>query len=185
MKMPILTDLELQRFWKKVNISTEDNCCWIWTAYKSPYGYGQIGIRYKLYLAHRVSYMIATGIDPEEKMVCHKCDNPPCVRPDHLFLGEQLDNMADMISKGRADHTKNLKGQHVGTAKLTEEQVVEIWNLHLTEGLGERKLAARFNVTPANIHCILSGQSWKHLVPQNPVPLIKPKNGFPRAYPAF
>lgn len=179
--IPQLTPSEIEKFWKKVNKSAPGGC-WEWIGYTMPSGYGQVGIRYKLYLVHRVAWAIAIGEDPGEQQVCHGCDNPKCANPAHLFLGTQRDNMADMISKGRDDHTQNVRGDKIGTSKLTEPQVKEIWRLHLTEGLGERKLAARFGVTPANIHIILSGQSWKHLMPDNPSPLVKPKNGRPRKY---
>ena len=171
----------VDRFWAKVAKAGPDDC-WLWTRYVTPEGYGQVGFRYKLYLAHRVAWFLATGCDPGDKFVCHTCDVGRCCNEKHLFLGTQLDNMTDMIRKGRANHNKNKRGEEIGTAKLTEADVREIWYLHLNHGLGERKLGARFNVTPPNIHSILSGQSWKHLRPANPVQLVKPKTGFSRTF---
>jgi hypothetical protein len=178
-EIPKLTDNEIRRFWKKVAKSNPENC-WIWTGYCVPAGYGQIGFRYGLYFTHRISWYIETGIDPSEKFVLHKCDNPPCVNPNHLFLGDALLNSQDMMAKGRADHSKNPFGEAQSKSKLTEIQIVEIWQLHLHKGLGERKLAEIFNVTPANIHAILSGKTWKHLIPENTVPTALPKQGFRR-----
>lgn len=88
----------LARFWAKVDRSGE---CWTWTACTNRHGYGQFGIRRRHYLAHRVSYALAHGPFDTALYICHSCDNPPCVRPDHLFVGTQLDNMRDASGKGR------------------------------------------------------------------------------------
>lgn len=91
-----------ERFWSKVNQSDE---CWTWTASKDDKGYGKIGLpgRKGWGFAHRVSYSLEHGVEltPDQK-VLHRCDNPPCVRPDHLFLGTAADNAADMVAKGRS-----------------------------------------------------------------------------------
>lgn len=146
------------------------------------FGYGQFGLRKQVYLAHRVSWVLHYG-DPGSMQVNHKCDNPKCVNPEHLFLGTQRDNMHDMIAKGREDHSKILRGQDHGSSKLNDEKVKEIWRLHLHEGLGERKLGERFGVTPANIHCVLAGKTWKHLIPKDLTPTARPKQGHARKYP--
>ena len=89
--------LVAERFWSKVN-KTEG--CWEWTAYRNDLGYGFISLNGKAERSHRVSIFLSSGKWPE-KHVLHKCDNPPCVRPDHLYEGTDADNMADMKARGR------------------------------------------------------------------------------------
>ncbi len=86
------------RFMSKVK-KTES--CWLWTAYTNKWGYGTIKILGKMRLAHRVSFTLFRCPIPEGLLVCHTCDNPPCVNPDHLWLGTDKDNASDCLSKGR------------------------------------------------------------------------------------
>lgn len=89
------------RFWSKVDT---DGDCWEWQAAKNPKGYGFFGLGRRgdgHALAHRVAYELTTGSIPDGLCVLHKCDNPGCVRPDHLWLGTRADNNRDMIGKGR------------------------------------------------------------------------------------
>jgi transposase-like protein len=78
----------------------KDTGCWIWTRAKCKKGYGRFGLMYKLILAHRFSFLVYKH-DPKNQMVCHTCDNPSCVNPEHLFLGGAVDNVRDMINKKR------------------------------------------------------------------------------------
>ena len=86
-------------FWDKVDKS--DNGCWLWIAAKNEHGYGCFRYRNVLYKAHRVAWEQVNGTIQNDKFVLHRCDNPSCVNPLHLFLGTQLDNMRDMLNKGR------------------------------------------------------------------------------------
>ena len=87
-----------ERFWQKVRV--EDGC-WEWTASRHYKGYGWFRVGDRMEKAHRVSYLLHHGPIPEGMSVLHKCDNPACVRPDHIFLGTQQENIADMVRKGR------------------------------------------------------------------------------------
>jgi hypothetical protein len=114
--MRILTE----RFWSKV---AKSDGCWEWTGCKQQYGHGLFRVNGVLVKAHRFSYEQANGPIPEGLIVRHKCDNPPCVRPDHLELGTRADNNRDRDERGR--HVA-LKGEDHGNAVLTREQVEEI-----------------------------------------------------------
>src|SRR5258708_1136501 len=85
-------------FWAKVEKS---DACWLWRGARTKADYGQIKINGKVFYAHRVSWFIHFGNIPDTLSVCHRCDNPPCIRPDHLFTGTARDNARDMIMKGR------------------------------------------------------------------------------------
>lgn len=100
------------RFWNSVDTSGE---CWIWTRGHDHFGYGTFFVENVHVTSHRYAYASRYGPIPPGKHVLHKCDNPPCVRPDHLFLGDQQSNMADMLSKGRASpppHERGPRGPH-------------------------------------------------------------------------
>lgn len=90
-----------ERFWQKV-AKADGDACWIWTAAKFPKGYGKVAVEKsrKVDGAHRVAWELTYGSIPIGLSVLHKCDNRPCCRPDHLFIGTQLDNMRDMANKG-------------------------------------------------------------------------------------
>ncbi len=111
-----MTYKDIAKFWMKVRIcdKTTDlrykteyiGSCWIWTYALSPSGYGAFQWDGKRRRSHRIAYQIAFGEIPEDKLVCHKCDNPSCVNPQHLFLGSPKQNTQDMIYKGRLNRSR-------------------------------------------------------------------------------
>lgn len=105
--------------------------------------------------AYLVSFVIAKGTNTPGLFICHKCDRPCCVNPDHLFEGTQADNMRDKVIKGR-----HLRGEQAPAAKLTQLRVDMIRELH-GDGIPASLLATVFSTTPANIHLIISGKNWK------------------------
>lgn len=137
-----------------------DNGCWQWTGGKDRDGYGVFGHhRRKQVRAHRASYEFHVGPVSSDVFVCHKCDNPSCINPDHLFLGSPRDNTHDMIAKGRKNTTV---GDAHGMAKLSHKDVVEIINSR-KEGVLLTVLAERYGVTFQHISAIALNKHWRHV----------------------
>lgn len=135
--------------------------CWIWTGYTlGKGGYGAIKHNNQRLLVHRVSYELHIGIIPAGLFVLHKCDNPPCVNPNHLFLGTNQDNMIDMVEKGR---NKPRRGETNNKVKLTEAKVREIRQLYATGETSQRKLARRYGVGQPCIKDIVNKVTWSWL----------------------
>ena len=147
------------RFWPRVNRVEDEDSCWEWMGGKYERGYGAFMIhrdgRKRNTGAHRFSYELAYGPIPAGMFVCHRCDNPPCVRPDHLFLGTNTDNVRDMVSKKRENHA----GEHNGRAVLTAEGVRVIKD-RLRAGEAARPIAADYGVSRETINAIRRGKAW-------------------------
>jgi len=143
------------RVWSRINV-LGDGECWQWVGRRSKNGYGRIDIGGAPRLAHRVVFEIVTGERPHS--VCHRCDNPPCCNPSHLFGGTQADNIADMIAKGRKVNATR-RGVLSNTAKLSEDAVVEIFNSNEPNIV----LANRYSVSDAAIRLIKIGRNWAWL----------------------
>lgn len=132
--------------------------CFLWNGTLLPDGYGKFVFNGSQYAAHRFSYTLYKGTIPDNFCVCHKCDNPSCVNPDHLFVGTYRDNVLDCKSKGRLNRV-GAKGERQHKAKLTEDAVKKI----RTRFMSERKMAKHFGVVRSVIQDVLSGKSWKHV----------------------
>ena len=138
------------RFWKHVDTT---GSCWVWTAARTN-GYGAIGTTPgRTEPAHRVSWEIHYGPIPRGMHVLHQCDNRACVRPDHLFLGTNADNIADRVEKRRRGG---------GVRKLTADDVREIRRL-AAEGVPQAQLVKTFGVAPSVISQIVTWKAWKHV----------------------
>jgi hypothetical protein len=136
------------------------NGCWEWTDSKSKQGHGRIGYRDKVYLTHRLSYEISIGEIPDGKNVCHKCDNPPCINPEHLFVGTQKDNISDMVSKGRGFQLPPMPGEINHLAKLSNEDA-KIIREKLKNGATGISLAKEYRISVSGISKIKLGKSYK------------------------
>jgi hypothetical protein len=148
------------RFWRHV-VKTDG--CWESTSVRKSTGYGQIQVRREdgSFVSddmHRVSWRLHRGPIPKGLYVLHHCDNRPCVRPDHLFLGTLNDNHADMVAKGRHPH-----GESHGQVRLTADQVLAIRARYAAGGVGTKKLAAEYGVGRATIRHILDRTTWRDL----------------------
>ena len=145
----------MQRFLDKI-LKDPKTGCWNWQGSKNQKrgAYGRFRVDGKCWLAHRFSYFLFKG-DPEGKYVCHHCDNPSCVNPEHLFLGTQRDNMRDMTEKGRADNA----GERNGRTKLTQ---VDVDDMRWLSGMGVKtsRLANEFDVSWLAAHRIVTNRTW-------------------------
>lgn len=145
------------RFWEKVD-KRRPHECWPWMGSRQEHGHGLMrsdGSR-KLIKTHRVSWEIHNGPIPSGLFVCHKCDNPPCVNPRHLFLGTAADNAHDRDSKGRT-----AKGERNGRAKLSEADVLDIRKKGRPGKYAE--LARKYGVDLKTIKSAATGKSWRHI----------------------
>jgi len=163
--------------------------CWIWHGCRIK-GYGSMKVDGKNVPAHRQSWILKNGKIPDGFLICHHCDNPPCVNPRHLFIGDNFSNMRDMSEKGRAmsgdrsyakrfperlkrginhpfviDPSLAARGEDAGQAKLTEIQVREIRKVYRFGkwGFGAHVLAKRYGVTKGTILAVLKFKTWKHI----------------------
>lgn len=176
--MPQYTTDDAACFWANVDTSGD---CWLWTAHKLTRGYGRFCIRGTWVLAHRLAYELTHGPIPTGAFICHHCDNPSCVRPDHLFCGTQHDNMSDCVQKNRHGSQRHpdtrprgerhythqrpedrLRGEQHGRARLTAEQVRAIRNRYKSGAL-LRHLAHDYGVSISAVWHIVNGDTWQHI----------------------
>ena len=152
-------DARAQRFWAKVE---KTDGCWLWQAGRDRDGYGVFGVktesRWVQVRAHRLAYEMTLGSVPEGMWVLHRCDNPPCVNPEHLFLGTVRDNVDDSVRKGR--HTR---GSRNGTSKLTEIDIPWIRFAREYAGASFGRIAKAYGVTERAIMNITQGKNWTHV----------------------
>lgn len=142
------------RFWEKVDKRGPDEC-WPWIASPGRKGYGQFWFMGAMHSSHRVSYYLANGHWPDP-CCCHRCDNPACVNPGHLFVGTQSDNVSDMRAKGR--HVAP-RGERHCMARLTDKQVMDIRANALLCRVTNKELAARFGIGESTVSHYMTGRS--------------------------
>jgi hypothetical protein len=164
-----------ERFWEKVGRdgpipghAPELGPCWLWLAGRLPTGYGQFGIGSARDMsrrgtgAHRVAWALSFG-DPGESWVLHRCDNPPCVNPEHLFLGTAQDNTDDCVSKGRLHPGPGFPaGVDHHRAKLTDDIVRHI-RARITAGEVQKHVALELGIPSVTVNHIVRRRTWRHI----------------------
>lgn len=168
------------RFWSHVAKSGD---CWEWVGTRRREGYGLFWNGERQVRAHRFAWELEEGPIPEGKSLCHSCDNPPCVRPSHLFVGTQRENLEDMTRKGRRStpfRDQDQRGSKNRYAKLTDEQVAHIKGM-AAAGHYQDDIAARFGISRANVSYI-SRKTWAHVqpVPYPPAERTRPVGRRPK-----
>lgn len=175
----------IARFWAKVE---KTDACWHWTAAKDSKGYGIFQFQGKPHKAHRVAYELTYGPIPAGLFVCHHCDNPSCVRPDHLFLGTVQDNNRDRDQKGRnnpvrgdahwarrhpernpwlgGDHQRGERNNH---AKITQEQAEQIRIRYATERTPLHQIASEYGISFYTANKIIRYEIWNSENEQSPI----------------
>lgn len=154
-------------FWQRVTRSATG--CWAWSGGTDKDGYGFLRFRGRRVKAHRLAWELLHGPIPQGMFVLHRCDNPPCVRPDHLFLGTNDDNMADMAKKGRAvsgskKHPERMpRGEEHPRAKLTEEGVRRLREKYCAGDTSQQLLAKEFGISQFTVSAIIRRKRWAHV----------------------
>lgn len=150
-------------FLKKINKNSK-NSCWNWKGYINPSGYGEFfcSKKNKHIRAHRLSYSLFKGEIPEGMFVCHTCDNPSCVNPDHLWVGTPKDNVQDMIKKGRGSKPPLHREEDQHKSKLTKKDVLKIIEIYY-KGMSQNKISKIYKVNVSTINIIFRKKSWKKI----------------------
>lgn len=146
----------VERFWAHVTRTPGE--CWVWPL-ATGHVYGSAMIKGRKVMAHRAAWELTNGPIPPGMLVCHRCDNPPCINPDHLFVGTHADNSADMVRKNRAFRAPGVDNPK---AKLTDEQVMRARMLRC-DGWTYKELAGEFGVQVMTIHKAVRGGSYAYL----------------------
>jgi hypothetical protein len=148
--------MDISDIYKFTTVS--ENGCWLWTRGRSK-GYGTFFSEGKQLLAHRASYEYSVGPIPAGMHVCHRCDTPACINPDHLWLGSHHENMTDKTRKNRGRTGPTAKAG----VKFTDDHIIEMRKAYVA---GERAaiIAERFGMKRSAINDIVNGRSWKHLL---------------------
>lgn len=138
------------------------------TAHLTNRGYGVVQKNGKACRTHRAAYELVFGTIPDGLSICHRCDNPKCFRPIHLFAGTHQENMKDRDRKGR--RKKIRRGEANGNSKFKEAAIREIWTLR-AQGLSQVSIGERLGIPQPTVSAVLTGKIWRHIKPEVPLPV--------------
>lgn len=185
--LPELSPSDIARFWSHVAVGAPD-ACWPWKAGRFKGGYGQFKVHGRSIKTHRIAFRLFHGVDAVGQLIRHTCDNPPCCNGRHMIAGNATENAADAIERSRfrpasgerhgsrTHPERTARGERVGGAKLTEDQVKEIRALYAGGGITQAAMGQRFGVKRETIGRITRGQNWFHVAAQGErISLIDPK----------
>lgn len=165
----------IERFWSHVR---KTDGCWEWTGSRNHKGYGRFGLRGRNRYAHRVAWEMARGPVTEGVLVCHSCDNPSCVRLEHLFVGTNSDNIKDAANKRRLWVQRNpegaiarfgkrlrpgTRGENCHWHKLTTADVIEIRRRYAAGGCSQSQLGREFGIAQPTVSEIVARRKWAHV----------------------
>lgn len=179
----------MNTFWDRLDLTNGPDACWLWPGCRDKAGYGLVRYGGKVIRAHRVAFAIHNQHQLGREFICHRCDNPPCCNPRHLFIGDPQTNVDDMVKKGRhrcgrgnrhgwvlhpesilrgdkhpfsIDPSKAARGEDA-SHKLFEHEVIEIRRRFAAGGISKSALARLYNVTPKNIRLVVERRTWRHI----------------------
>lgn len=146
----------MNNFWNRTKLESTD--CLVWLGYCDKDGYGRITIDGKSFRCHRIAWELAYGIIPNSLLVLHKCDNPSCLNPEHLFLGTISDNNKDCVFKGRASGNSS---QHTSGAYATKLTSIQVQEIRKIKEISQKQIAKKFHISQAHVSDIRSFKSWR------------------------
>lgn len=172
-----ITQIDIDRFWNKINFPKNLNDCWIYNGCKSfDNGYGAFWLNNKNIGSHRFSYIIHNDFIKlnNKQFICHKCDNHMCVNPNHLFLGSPKQNSEDMVLKNRqARNYGSINGQAILDEADVKQILIDIYNNKYNN---IQQICTTYQISYLTIHDILNNKTWKHITKQLQIPLENIRN---------
>ena len=159
--IPNLTTEQKELFWSRVEVPFQPSDCWEWKGGRDKGGYGKLKLAGVWYKSHRIAYFLFDPTFDQSLLICHQCDNPSCVNPNHLFVGTSADNMRDMKEKGRDCGNKIRGGSLNPGAKLSEKDVIEIRSMY--PGTTQIEIAKKFGIHQATVSEIIRKVSWTQI----------------------